>query len=173
MPHHLAQVNIARMRAASGSPVMADLVARIDEMNQLAAQSRGFVWRLPGSQVTHDALRVFADHFVPFEPQRLFYNMSVWESVEDLRRFVFKTEHAEMLRRKQEWIEHFDRAHVALWWVPIGHVPTIAESAQRLRSVEERGATPHAFTFRDFYREPGRHEDPTHLRDPRGRVPRR
>jgi hypothetical protein len=173
MRHHLAQVNIARMRSAPDAPVMAGLVARIDEMNRLAEQSPGFVWRLPGSQVDHEALRVFADHFVPFEPERLFCNMSVWQSVEDLRQFVFKTAHAEMLRHKQDWTEHFDRAHLALWWITIGHVPTIAESADRLRSVQERGATPHAFTFGAFYREPGRHEDRTHLRDPRRRVPPR
>jgi hypothetical protein len=173
MPHHLAQVNIATMRSAPDAPAMMGLIARIDEMNRLAEQSPGFVWRLPGSQVGHDALRVFADYVVPFEPQRLFYNMSVWKSVEDLRGYVFKTAHADTLRLRQEWIEHFDRARLALWWVPVGHIPTIAESALRLRSVQERGATPYAFTFGAHYREPGRHEDRTHLRSPRQRVPPR
>lgn len=151
MHQHLAQVNIARMRGQPGAEVMAGLVARIDEMNQLADQNRGFVWRLPGSEATPDALRAFADYFVPFEPERLFYNLSVWESVEDLRHYAFGTAHAEMLRHKHEWIEHFDRAHLALWWVPVGHLPSIAESVERLRSVQEKGATPFAFTFREFF----------------------
>ena len=82
MRHPLAQVKIARMRGQPGTEVMAGLVARIDEMNQLGERSQGFVWRLPGSQATPDTLRVFADYFVPSEPEHLFYNLSVWESVE-------------------------------------------------------------------------------------------
>ena len=54
MHHHLAQVNIARMRGQPGAEVMAGLVARIGEMNRLADQSRGFVWRLPGAEATPD-----------------------------------------------------------------------------------------------------------------------
>lgn len=154
MRHHLAQVNIARMRGNPSTPIMSGLVARIDEMNRLAEQSRGFIWRISGPEATFEALRAFESYFVPFEPERLFYNMSVWASVEDLRHYVFKTAHVEMLRGKDEWVEHFDHAHLALWWIPVGAVPTINESAERLRSVSERGATSYAFTFRACYPEP-------------------
>src|SRR3989442_13340810 len=147
MAHQLAQVNIACLRGAPDAPVLADLVARIEEMNRLAEQSPGFVWRLPGSQVRPDALRVFAHYVVPFDPSRLFYNMSVWRSLDDLRAYVFRTAHAELLRGKEKWTEDLARPHLALWWVPIGTIPTIADSALRLRSVCERGATPYAFTF--------------------------
>ena len=163
MNYHLAQVNIARMRDNPGAPVMTGLVARIDEMNRLAEQSSGFVWRLPGSEVAFEALRAFESYFVPFEPERLFYNMSVWESVEDLRHYVFRTAHAEMLRNKNQWIDHFDRAHLALWWVPAGSIPTIAESAERLRSVCERGATAYAFTFKELHSAPTEETD-VHIR---------
>lgn len=154
MSHHLAQVNIARMRGNPSVPIMSGLVARIDEMNRLAEQSQGFVWRLPGSEATFEALRTFESYFVPFEPERLFYNMSVWASVEDLRHYVYKTAHVKMLRDKDAWIEHFDRAHLALWWIPVGSVPTIGESAERLRSIYEHGATSYAFDFRTCYPEP-------------------
>jgi N-acetylglutamate synthase-like GNAT family acetyltransferase len=154
MKYHLAQVNIARMHGNPGTSVMAGLVARIDEMNRLAAQSKGFVWRLPGAEATFETLRAFEGYFVPFDPERLFYNLSIWESVEDLRHYVFKTAHAEMLRNKSQWIEHFDRAHLALWWVPAGTIPTIAESTERLRSIFERGATAYAFTFKELHPAP-------------------
>src|SRR4051794_5454234 len=91
MQYHVAQVNVARMRGDPGDPVMAGLVARIDEMNRLAEQSRGFVWRLRGPEVTLEALRVFEDYFVPFEPEHLFYNLSVWSSIEDLSGYVYQT----------------------------------------------------------------------------------
>ena len=46
--YHLAQVNIARMRADINDPAMAGLAAKVDELNRLAEGSKGFVWRLPG-----------------------------------------------------------------------------------------------------------------------------
>lgn len=145
MRHHLAQVNIARMRAALADSVMSGLVLRIDEMNRLAESSKGFVWRL--REVSQEDLHVFDDYFVPFELARLFYNLSVWDSIEDLRKFVTKTAHAEMLRDRQRWMEYFERPSLALWWIPTGHRPSIAESAERLQSVQERGPRPYAFTF--------------------------
>jgi hypothetical protein len=49
-------------------------------------------------------LRVFEDYFVPFEPARLFYNLSVWESAEDLRRYAYRSARAEMSRGKDQWM---------------------------------------------------------------------
>jgi hypothetical protein len=154
MDYHLAQVNIARLQAKPDDPRMAGLITRIDEMNLLAEQSRGFVWRLRGPEATPAALRVFEDYLMPFEPERVFYNLSVWESVEDLKRYAFRTQHAEMLRDKHQWKAHFDRAYLALWWMPAGQMPTIVESAERLRSVHEHGPTAHAFTMRESYPKP-------------------
>ena len=154
MLYHLAQMNIARMRGSPDEPVMAGMFARMEKMNQLAEQSAGFVWRWRGSDETPEALRIFEDYFVPFEPQHLFYNMSVWESVERLRHYVFRSEHAEMLRDKPSWIEDLDRAHLALWWIPAGHRPTVKESAERLRAVQEKGSTAYAFTFKECFPAP-------------------
>jgi hypothetical protein len=63
-----------------------------------------------------------------------------------LRQYAFRTAHSEMVRDKQEWIEKFDKAHLALWWIAVGAVPTMADSATRLRSVQENGPTEFAFT---------------------------
>ena len=99
---------------------------------------------------------MFASHFAPFEPARLFYNMSMWEGVEDLRNFVFGTAHARMLRDRADWMAELEGASLAMWWAPAGPRPTVAESADRLTAIRERGPTPYAFTFgRVFPRPPG------------------
>ena len=54
--------------------------------------------------------------------------MSVWESVEDLREYLYRSAHAELLRERHLYAEGFDRPQLALWWIPEGHRPTIAES---------------------------------------------
>jgi hypothetical protein len=147
MHFQVAQVNIARMRGGANSPVMAGLVTRILEMNALADSSPGFVWRLPGSEATAESLRVFDGYFLPFEPERLFYNLSVWNTVDDLRRYVFRTAHMQMLQGKRDWIDRFDHAHLAMWWIPAGTLPTIAASSLRLRAISERGPTSFSFDF--------------------------
>jgi hypothetical protein len=143
---HLAQVNIAWMLCSLNEPIMASFVSRIDEIYALAEQSRGFVWRLPES--TPGDLAPFDVDFPGFARERLLYNMSVWESLEDLRDYTFNSAHAELLNDRHQWIERVDGASVACWWIPVGHKPTIAESAERLRSVQKLGPTPFAFTMR-------------------------
>src|SRR5438874_1352105 len=131
MRYHLAQANLAVLRAKPGEPQMAGLVAQINDMNMLAERSPGFVWRMLSSEGTPEALRVLDGYFPTFALDRIFYNMSVWESVAHLRQYVFQSEHARMLRQKEQWMDHFERPHLALWWLPAGQRPTILDSAKR------------------------------------------
>ena len=154
MSFHLAQVNIAWMHGALDEAVMSCLASRVEEINRLAETSKGFVWRLPGSEAPPAALEPFEVDFPGFHRNRFFYNMSVWETLEDLRDYTFGTAHAEMLNQRREWIERIEGASVALWWIPIGHRPGIAESAMRLRSIKTIGPSPHAFTLRKTFPAP-------------------
>jgi heme-degrading monooxygenase HmoA len=138
---HLAQNNVGRMRAPLDSPAMHGFMSRLDEINALAERSRGFVWRLQGDAGNNAYLR-------PYDDERIIVNMSVWETLEDLRAFTYRTAHAEFLKRRREWFEAFDGAVLAMWWVPVGHVPTIDEAKQRLAAIATSGPTPFAFTFK-------------------------
>ncbi len=138
---HIAQINIARMKAPLDDPVMTGFVARLDEINALADRSPGFVWRLQTSEGNATYLRPFGD-------DRIIVNMSVWETVEALQRYVYHTAHAELLRQRQAWFEKFAGAYVALWWVPVGHIPGIDEAKKRLAHLDANGPTQFAFTFK-------------------------
>jgi hypothetical protein len=141
---HLAQVNIGRMKGALEDDVMAGFRARLDEINALADGSPGFVWRLQTEEGNATYLR-------PFDDERIIVNMSVWESVEHLKDYVYRTAHAELLRQRQEWFEKLERPMVAMWWVPAGHRPSIDEARKRLARLEQEGPTPFAFTFRQVF----------------------
>jgi uncharacterized protein DUF3291 len=138
---HIAQVNIARMREPLDSPLLVPFVARLDELNALADVSPGFVWRLQTGEGNATYLR-------PYDDDRILFNLSVWESTEQLKEYVYKTAHAEVLRQRRDWFEHFDGAVLALWWVPAGHVPSVDEAKTRLAHLEEKGPSQYAFTFR-------------------------
>src|SRR5712692_211537 len=88
---HIAQVNIARMKGPLEGPVMAGFVARLEEINALADRAPGFVWRLQTPEGDATYLR-------PYEDDRILINMSVWESVEALKDYVYHTAHKELLR---------------------------------------------------------------------------
>lgn len=143
MPH-LAQINIARLLAPIDDPLIADFAAQLDEINALADHSPGFIWRLKGEGNSATDLHPFAD-------QLIIVNMSVWESLDALKTFAFKTAHAGVMRRRAEWFEKFPTAYVAMWWIDEGHVPTVEEAKERLRSLNTHGDTPFAFTFRRVF----------------------
>ncbi len=137
---HLAQVNIARARGEMTDPVMAEFVARLPEINALADGSPGFVWRLQTEDGDATAVR-------PYEDARILINLSVWTDLPALRGYVFRSAHAAVMRRRREWFERFDRIYVALWWVPAGHRPSVAEAVARLAYLEQHGPTAFAFSF--------------------------
>jgi Domain of unknown function (DUF3291) len=150
MEYHVAQVNIGMPKAPTDSPLLADFMAALDRINALADESPGFVWRLQTEDGNATAIR-------PFEDERLMINMSVWESVDELATFVYRSAHVEVMRRRREWFDHM-RLYMALWWVPAGHVPTTSEARERLDHLAEHGPTPFAFTFKVRFPPPG--EDP-------------
>jgi len=141
---HIAQVNIARMRGALEDPVMRGFVARLDEINALADRSPGFVWRLQTSEGNATYLRPYGD-------DRILFNLSVWETVEDLRNYVYRSEHAELIRQRRDWFEKFEAPFLALWWVPGGHLPSVDEAKKRLDHLQSNGPTAFAFTFRALF----------------------
>jgi hypothetical protein len=140
--HHLAQVNIGRIVAPLDSPELADFVAQLPEINALADRSPGFVWRMVDDD-GEGATGLRPDG----EDALLLINCSVWQSVEALRAFTYHSGHLRMLSRRREWFHRSGQAHQAMWWVPVGHRPTVAEAMERVAMIREHGPTAEAFTF--------------------------
>ena len=144
---HIAQLNVGRMVAPVTAPEVADFMANLEPINALADASAGFVWRLQTDEGNATSIHAFSDPL-------LLLNMSVWESIEALRAFTYTTAHTAVLRRRAEWFEKLAEAHLVLWWVPAGHIPTAEEAIGRLERLRRAGPTPAAFTFRVPF-EPG------------------
>ena len=159
----LAQINVGRLRAPMEDPMIADFAEALDPVNALADDAPGFVWRFQTDAGN-------ATDFHPVEDDDLFIiNMSVWESIEALGDFVYRSDHTGFLRRRREWFDRFERAYMALWWVPTGHIPTVEEAFERLDGIERDGPTEYAFTFRHPFPAPG--SDATMKADDRDSCP--
>ncbi len=145
--YHLAQLNVGRVVAPLDDPVMADFMNNLDRINGLAEATPGFVWRLQDDSGNATGIEVSDDpHFI--------INLSVWESVDALFEFVYRTGHADFLGRRKEWFEPFGKPYVVLWWVPAGTTPSAEEALRRLEMLTERGPGPDAFTFKQRFGPP-------------------
>lgn len=141
--YHLAQLNIAQMKFAIDAPELAEFVARLEDVNALADDSPSFVWRL---QTEHgDATAI--DYFGP----DYLVNMSVWEDVESLQDYVYRSAHNEVMARRKEWFERMLAVYSVLWWIPAGTIPTVAEADQRLQQLRKNGPAAGAFTFKQIF----------------------
>lgn len=149
MGWQLAQVNVGRLRAPMDDPMIAEFADALDQVNALADAAPGFVWRLQTEAGNATGLQpVAADELV-------IINMSVWDSIEALGDYVYRSDHTGFMRRRREWFEKYGTAYLALWWVPTGHIPTVEEAFERLDIIERDGPTPRAFAFRRPFPPPG------------------
>jgi hypothetical protein len=140
MDWQLAELNIARLRAPMDDPATKDFADGLDEINALADSSPGFVWRMQTEDGNATSIQAFEDELV-------ITNMSVWESIEALGDYVYRSGHVSFLRRKREWFSKYGSAYMVLWWVPAGIRPTIGEALERLALLDREGPTRRAFTF--------------------------
>jgi len=57
--YHLAQINIALAKEEMDSETMKGFVSRLDEINMIADNAEGFIWRLQSEDGDSTAIRVF------------------------------------------------------------------------------------------------------------------
>jgi len=139
--YHLAEINVGRLKAPVDHPMIADFKNNLDRINALADGMPGFVWRLVGEGNNATDLQ-------PKPDDPLFaINMSVWTDMDALAGFVYRSAHRDIMRRRREWFEHMD-IYMCLWWVPVGHTPTIEEGMAKLELFERLGPTAEAFAFK-------------------------
>ncbi len=145
--HNIAQLNIARAKAPLDDPLLADFMAQLDAVNALAEASPGFVWRLKSDSGNATDIRAYDDPL-------MIVNMSVWESIEALFEFAYRTSHTKVMNRRKEWFESLPGPHMVLWWIAAGTIPTVGEAKRRLGHLAADGATATAFTFKTRFPAP-------------------
>lgn len=140
MSRLLAQVNVGRLRAPWDDPVVRGFVGALDQVNRLAEGSPGFIWRL----------RAANGHPVappPYDDPRLFVNVSMWRSYEDLHTFAYRSLHGGFVRRRSQWFEPVRQPSTALWWLGADDRPDAGEAMTRLEYLRAHGPSPQAFSL--------------------------
>jgi hypothetical protein len=138
---HLAELNVGRLLAPTDDPRVAAFMKALDAVNGIGKRSPGFVWMMEGSGepgAGNTETKIGGD------PQRI-SNLTVWENVESLEHFVWNTVHRAFYERRAEWFEVLDGMHFVMWWVPVGHRPTLDEALGRLEHLQRHGDSDRAF----------------------------
>jgi len=141
---HLAQLNIAKAKYSLEADEIKEFIDNLEPINNLAESSEGFIWRLKDENGDATNIQAFSDPDV-------IVNMSVWDSTDALKNFMFRTHHRDFLRRKKEWFNNIPEDSYVLWWVPIDHIPTLEEAVAKLEFLRNNGDTPNAFTFKSNF----------------------
>lgn len=146
MSHHLAQLNIAILQAPLDHPQLSEFVENIDRINALAEKSPGFVWRYESNfeNTTDEALQVFKD-------VNLLVNLSVWETLDHLFDFTYRSDHLAIFRKRKQWFHKSRERHMVCWYLEKGMIPSLQESKARLDYLKDHGETPYAFTFKKHF----------------------
>jgi len=146
--YHLAEINIAKMKGVTiNDPIMKEFVDNLDVVNKLAEDSEGFVWRLKDDSYN-------ATNLNPYHDEQIIVNVSVWENMETLEHYMYKTFHSEFLKRRKEWFQKFGKAQTAMWWIPKGHIPTLDEAVAKLDYLQQNGTSELVFDLRTKFPAP-------------------
>jgi hypothetical protein len=146
--YQIAEINIAKMKGVDiNDPIMKEFVDNLDYVNEIAENSEGFVWRLKDENNNATSLN-------PYNDERIIINVSVWENIETLENFMYRTFHSDFLKKRKEWFLAFGTAHTAIWWIPKGHIPSIHEALEKLDFLQKNGASSSSFDFRNKFPAP-------------------
>lgn len=142
--YHLAQANIARLVAPLDSAELAGFVNNMAAVNAIADSSKGFVWRMQDESGGSTSLLIFND-------KSLLLNVSVWEDIDALYNYVYKSQHGEYFAQRRRWFRKWEGSSPVLWWIEAGQTPTIAVVEGKFRALQERGASASAFNFKNRF----------------------
>lgn len=148
MKYHLASYNIAKSNFPMDDPRMQGFTDALDKVNAEAERSPGFIWRLKDESGNATNIDVYND-------PHMLVNLSLWESAEDLKLYLYNGDHLSIFLRKKEWFEPMKSAHMVLWWVEAGTIPTAMQGKQKLDYLIEKGSSQEAFGFKAVYAPPG------------------
>ena len=148
--YRLAHMNYGRLRAPLDDDTMREFRMAIGPINTLAQGTPGFYWSfdndIPSERDDVELLRT--DPLIM--PQ-----LSVWNNLESLKHFAFRSGHFMYYKRKKEWFCEIEGPYAVCWWWQQQQqqqqegmiMPTLKEAFDRLKYLKDHGPSEIAFDF--------------------------
>ena len=138
---YLAELNVGRLLVPTDDPKVREFMDNLDRINGLGKRMPGFVWMMEGSGEPGTGN---TEAMIGGDLQYV-SNLTVWQSVETLKKFVWGTIHKQFYEKREKWFEVLGDKHFVMWWVPKGHQPALDEALARLEHLRVHGDSDHAF----------------------------
>ncbi|WP_027859435.1 DUF3291 domain-containing protein [Marinobacterium jannaschii] len=148
--YHLAQLNLGTPLYPLDDPRISAFVDALERINALAENSPGFIWRLKDESDNATAIEV------PGYPDTIF-NLSVWQDFSAFREFVYRSEHAQFIKRRKEWFRPMETPPLMMWWVKVDEHPTLEDAIARYDQLCRSGPGQEAFTLGTMFAPPDLH----------------
>jgi len=149
--HVLASFNFGFLRHDWEDPRVAPFVDALDTVNDIAARSPGFVWRLSDAEMEAEQLN--PDGAFGGDP-RVASTLSLWRDAESFAAFVLRSLHARFMLRAGAWLE-VERSGLVLWWQPKTERPGVSNALARYARLQSEGPGPHGFGWAALGLSPG------------------
>ena len=143
--YQLAQANYGQWKQDVIREIVQEFYDRAAPIMQSAVESGGFVWSNEGG-FYQDQRTVAA-----FDNHLIIFNMTVWETFEDLKRFVFNQIHTAVMSDRDKWFDKMPKQVSVMWWVKNGERPTIAQALQKIDLINQIGPSSQAFNFANYF----------------------
>jgi hypothetical protein len=128
-------MNYARLKAPLDDPSMDEFFRSLGPINALAKSTPGYVWSLDLDDEELEQQRSQVD--VLRNDDLMMPQLSLWEDVESVQHFAFKSGHAMYLKRKREWFTSPTCPYTVCWWWSITPLPVSTFANMHGQSDEE------------------------------------
>lgn len=145
--YYLAQANYSQWKPDVTAAEVDEFYALVEPVHRAAHKSKGFVWRY-----MDDPNASFIEQL--FGIERIIFNMTVWESLDDLMAFSFKNIHSDVMQQSSNWFERPGGPSSVLWWIEEDQRPTAIDARNRFKSLAANGPTLDTFTFSKLFDKP-------------------
>ncbi|TKB43327.1 DUF3291 domain-containing protein [Thalassotalea mangrovi] len=136
----IAQLNIAKARWPLTDSRMSGFTSHLDQINNIAERSNGFIWRFIDDESNSQTLGVLKDPL-------MIANLSLWQSLDTLSAFVYHSEHRNFIKNRKQWFVPLPQASLVLWHHNMTQPPLLTEAVAILNLYRRQGNSPKAFTF--------------------------
>lgn len=137
----IAHISLLHLKYSLDDPRMRTLLKNLNRINQIASLSHGFIWRLENEK----------GYTILDDNNSIMVNLSVWADIDDLLNFTYRSEHMDLFRRKNDWIQPYDKENYVLWWINRTDIPSVEIGLKRFKFLSIHGNTPFAFTFQSQF----------------------
>ena len=142
--YYIAQANYSQWKPDVSQNLMKDFLSQVEAVHSAAEISKGYVWHYD-----YDPHSKMLDEL--FGIERIIFNMTVWETIEDLKDFAFKNLHSEVMKRRAEWFNQQPGNTTVLWWIEQQNRPTAQEAKNKFDMLDELGPTRNSFNFSTLF----------------------